>query len=97
MFNLDKEKEEALLYLNFMLDKRDEKNLFTSFGFWFTPRKIQEVDTCFVWCGRGGGNKLLWNNFKSIDSFSISPVFTFKTILKDKMYLKVNNRDLVGL
>ena len=47
--------------------------------------------------GGGGGNKLLWNNFKSIDSFSISPVFTFKTILKDKMYLKVNNRDLVGL
>ena len=48
MFNLDREKEEALLYLNVKLDKRDEKKLFTSFGFWFTPGKIQEVDTCFV-------------------------------------------------
>lgn len=68
MFTLDKEKEEALLYLNVMLDKRDEKNYSPPLDSGLLQERFRKLTPALSSVGGEGedGAPALVTHFKSL-------------------------------
>ena len=68
MFNLDREKEEALLYLNVMLDKRDEKNYSPPLDSGLLQERFRKLTPALSRVGGEGedGAPALVTHFKSL-------------------------------